>query len=653
MAPSNALSSDHINYLILRYLQEAGHERAATAFYQDWHRPREYRDPEDFPFAPAVNRYELVSIVQDGLAYDEVHSRVRRTDRRFRWISANADQQRRENGISRDESSSRPPSSGNKKKGRVAALGGMRAPDEFPTPAAKRQRIEQTAHLNGDRDAMDVDAPSPSAGEQEDLASAASPAGASEDALEVPAERYDSMDVATQTDVHTGPKTSTLSFTVSKPGARIFHSSFCPSNSGTLLTAGEDLCRFHHVPKTLEAEAAVKTVDHLDEPSLLPNAAVTALAWHPGGRIATCAVDSVRDLPGDKEVSTSTIMDLGGDLGTVRYPPGQSLCLLEPPGLVLCIRYSPSGSHLLVARTNLKRGLVQIWETQPDPEQAHKRHEPIAWRIFDRQVFDATWTGEDSFTVCGDKGLSSSYRISQPSERLTNGFTPETTAVHNVREERPQLVPGTTTWDKVRHAEHHHLTILASTQDRRLVVASDSADDAKVADIQLPEGLAALALQPFNSSEQRITLAAAFQDGLTMLYELTHREQRISCDRVCSLDLADGPALALAWSPNGDFLAVAGTDMAKIWRLDLDALDTRPLVTWRNPPEEINGEVNGKAHEAMTEPCLSWTPDGERLAFAVDKQVSSFAFVNGGMMLTGMADGRDIFPPAAGFAVFG
>lgn len=626
MAPSTALSSDHINYLVLRYLQEAGHERAATAFYQDWHRPREYRDPEDFPFAPAVNRYELVSIVQDGIAYDEVHSRVRRTDRRFRWILATEEQHRRDDGAVREESSSRPPSSGNKKKGRVAALGGgMRAPDEFPTPAAKRQKVEHAAHVNGDRDAMDVDAPSPSAGEQEDLASMASPAGASEDALEVPAERYDSMDVATQTDVLTGPKTSTLKFAVSKPGARMFHASFCPTNSGTLLTAGEDLCRFYRVAKTLEAEATAKTVDHLDEPSLPPNAAITALAWHPDGRTATCAVDSVVDLPGERQASTSTIMDIAGDIGTSTYPPGLTQSLLEPPGLVLCIRYSPSGSHLLVARSNLKRGLVQVWETQPDPEKPQDRREPIAWRVFDHQVFDAAWTGKDAFTVCGDQGLSGSYRIAQPSERMTDGFTGDTVALHNVLEEHAQIVSGLTSWDKIRHADHHQLTILASRQDRRLIAACDSVDSATVADVHLPEGLAALALQPCDKAEQRVLLAAAFQEGQTILYEITHRDRRVDCERMCTFDLADGPALALAWSPNGDFLAVAGTDLAKIWRIDPEAFDTRPLVTWRMPSEEANGEVNGKLAngeaEAMTEPCLSWTADGERLAFAVDKQV--------------------------------
>ena len=70
------LHSDHINYLILRYLQEAGHENAALAFYRDWHRPVKYRDPENLPFAKVVQRHELISVVQEGLRHDELNNSI-------------------------------------------------------------------------------------------------------------------------------------------------------------------------------------------------------------------------------------------------------------------------------------------------------------------------------------------------------------------------------------------------------------------------------------------------------------------------------------------------------------------------------------------------------------------------------------------------
>lgn len=256
-----ALSSDHVNYLILRYLQEAGHEKAATAFYGDWRRPAEFRDPENYPWASTVHRNELISLIQSGLHHDELEARVRRDrGRRHEFMGANGarDSADRQDGsgaaLENGTSGSRPGSSG-KRKGRLHL---MRRPDEFPTPAPKRQRRSEGSegvHLNGDRDAMDVDAASASADADEDV-EGASPAMVSEpETVDVP-ERYDSMDVAVQTEEKVGTKTSTMYWKIDKPALAIFHSSFNPDrdpkNVRTLLVAGDGLCRFYQVPEDME-----------------------------------------------------------------------------------------------------------------------------------------------------------------------------------------------------------------------------------------------------------------------------------------------------------------------------------------------------------------------------------------------------------------
>lgn len=38
--------------------------------------------------------------------------------------------------------------------------------------------------------------------------------------------------------------------------------------------------------------------------------------------------------------------------------------MLKPAGLVLAIRYSPTGDHLLTLSTNGKQSLVEIWQTR-------------------------------------------------------------------------------------------------------------------------------------------------------------------------------------------------------------------------------------------------------------------------------------------------
>lgn len=520
MAHSGALSSDHINYLILRYLQESGHESTAKAFYRDWHRPHEYRDPEDLPFTPAVHRYELVSVIQDGLAHDELQSRVGRNERRFRWTMNMTAESMEEDG----ENGSRPSSSG-KRKGRVPQTGGMRAPDEFPTPAAKRQRLSSGldgVHVNGDRDAMDLDAASASPGDPEDDAEAASPEAPSEDAMEAPAERYDSLDVATQTEVRRGPKTSTITFSVSKPAAKVFHSSWSPRKdsieSSTLLAVGEDLCRYYRVPNLEDGD--MTTVEHVDQPSIPPEATITATAWHPNGRFATCAVDSLRGIGAEGQSPSHVLLDVGRDMGSIPYP--SSLPLLEPAGIVICIRYSPSGEHLLVLRTNVKRGLVQVYETPTEEDKPTQRNEPIAWRMFKHQVLDATWTDDQSFVVCGDEGLTDSYALMKPETIMTNGFGPESIGVHHLVEQALEILPGNVKWDKVRHDSSRGLLIFASTTNRKLAAylsPNSGPDETSLTVLDIPEQLSALALQPQDETHgEKGLVAACFEDGTTALY---------------------------------------------------------------------------------------------------------------------------------------
>ena len=76
----------------------------------------------------------------------------------------------------------------------------------------------------------------------------------------------------------------------------------------------------------------------------------------------------------------------------------------------------------------------------------------------------------------------------------------------------------------------------------------------------------------------------------------------------------------------------------RMWRIDTErerGVDTVPLVTWRPETETngTNGESNGHGETngngdvselAQSEPSLSWNADGERLGFAVDRQVSLY-----------------------------
>lgn len=250
MSPEATLHSDHVNLLIHRYLQESGFESTAKAFHVDWQRRPEYRDPENFPFAHDLRRNELASVIQMGLHYDGLRARASKTDRKFQWIS------RREHteGFAENGTGSRPSSSG-RRKGHPPV---PRAHDDFPAPLPKRQRRSEgsDAHINGERDVAEgdaVEAEGEADAEAEEDGDVASPAAYSEPEA-APAVRYDS--VLTQTESKAVPKTSTLSWTIGKPGAKLFQGSWNlgpePRHARTLLTIGDYFCRKYEIPDSVD-----------------------------------------------------------------------------------------------------------------------------------------------------------------------------------------------------------------------------------------------------------------------------------------------------------------------------------------------------------------------------------------------------------------
>ncbi|KAK5175698.1 uncharacterized protein LTR77_000837 [Saxophila tyrrhenica] len=648
MPPSGGtLHSDHVNYLILRYLQEAGHEKAATAFYTDWHRGPEHRDPESYPFAPAVRRGELISVIQDGLYHDELLSRVKNNERKFLFTGANATERAREweaPGRSwMDEDTSRPSTSGGgKRKGRPPA---MRPPDEFPTPAPKRQRRSEGSegvHLNGD--AMDVDAASGD-GEAEEDGEPVSPAmGEDGEELDVPQPRYDSMDVAVQTDFKAGPKTSTMSWKVDRPGATIYHSMFNPDSSAengrTLMTVGENLCRFYQVP---ESPDEVKQIARIDQPSLPPNSVITASTWHPEGHTAVCAVDTIRNFSDGRSRSDQQILSHsrhGGTSASFLLPP-----LLDPPGLMLAMRYSSAGNYLLVIRMNPRRGMVLIYDTSPNS----RSQEPVAWRISEDRIFDAFWDDDElkSFVLCGEHDLIERWalRDSAPTP-VMNGVTDEDMPANRLtrldsHSSDPQSLLR---WDKMTHDNKRTYAFASIGDDRStLKIPNLHSQNSywRAEGIDVSGQITAFAFRPLVDAPKPALLLVTVDNGACHLYSHEDPANGVS-HRKLSFHLSEGPALALAWSHDGQYVAIGGHELVEIWDIDsLVELVGRPMSYWAEAKESSHAPLvtwrldvataklrNGEHEEdkPLSEPSLSWSADGERLAFAVDKQIAVISF---------------------------
>lgn len=642
MSPEAALRTDHVNLLIHRYLQESGFENAAKALHVDWQRQPEHRDPESLPFAHTLQRNELISVIQAGLHYDDLKARARKTDRQFQWTSS----RERTEGYVENGAGSRPSSSG-RRKGQAPAV---RASDDFPTPMPKRQRRSEGSdtHVNGERsvgegDAVDADGDAEADAEGEDDPDVTSPAVLSEPEA-VPTERYDS--VMTQTDFKAVPKTSTLSWTIEKPGAKLLEGSWNlgpeKRHAHTLLAVGDSLCRLYEIPDSMDDPVQIKS---LDEPILTDSSAVTAVAWRPDGEAASFALDLSSDSAEDPQPSSLSIVERSRDGSSAVFlvaPPK-----LEPAGIILSLRYSPGGEYLLAAKTNTRRGLVQVWKTAlPEGSEIQMVHEPIAWRMFENPIHDVLWSNDDSFAVSGEAGLSCLYQIDGSLELANEAQTTGNIEMRGLISLNSSITQADHAWDHVRIDQNHKVSAFASNEAKTIVLTSriHSPDPSPETDckIDLAGNIVALDFQPAQNGESAeggtqtpSLLAVALEEGPCCIYIASRQTDGTNtCTEGPTLSLAGGPIITLAWSTKGDYLAIGNADLVQIWhtnsfkRVGDGAANPGPdaYVTWR-PASEISRHENEQNDEEseVFQPSLSWSSD-DSLAYAADKQIAILRF---------------------------
>ncbi|EME49893.1 hypothetical protein DOTSEDRAFT_68634 [Dothistroma septosporum NZE10] len=651
-----ALHSDHVNLLIFRYLQESGFESAAHALASDWHRPRECRDPESYPFAHEVRRNELVSVIQEGLHHDALQARVRKAQRKYRWTNIDARESIERQDGRADNGAGARATSNNKRKGRPAA---MRPPDDFPTPVHKRQRRSEVseAHPNGDRDAMDVDAASADA-EGEDDPDAVSPNVQSEPEQPEVMDRYDSMDIATQTEIKTAPKTSTMHWKLDKADAPIMHGSWNPSpnvdNARLLLVAAQSSCRYYSVP---DLTNDIRQIESEDDDIVPEGSTVTASIWRPDGKAAAYACEYVRGEPEGEQAAVQMILERASEPESHHtcYPLGAPL--IGPYGIVLNLCYSPDSRYLLAGRTREGGALLQIWKTrQPDFDAA----KPVAWRLFDKQVLDVTWISNNTFVACGEEGLACKYQIDEAHGEAAEHVLSPLSDTPDIVMTGPSEMQGLISHNASIFEFHHTLDklvidkrlsmgVFLSAASRVLILTSRLHDSLAKAEsdsrIDVPQGLTSLAIAPCNEFEYDGTvasdagkpslLAGAFEDGTCIVYEIKKTDEGVlKCDEAAKLALQEGAAIALQWSPDGEHLAVANEELVQIWSVESfqpkngvrHAADA--TVVWRpiSEVDETLGESIGDDEKAAAEPSLSWSADGESLAFAANKQMAIIRF---------------------------
>jgi hypothetical protein len=80
----------------------------------------------------------------------------------------------------------------------------------------------------------------------------------------------------------------------------------------------------------------------------------------------------------------------------------------------------------------------------------------------------------------------------------------------------------------------------------------------------------------------------------------------------------DGPVVALAFTPDGAFLASATTQQILIWKLDDISF---PRARWVLGPQHSLGSNGMWAGSDVDEHCLSWDTNGQKLAYGINNNV--------------------------------
>ncbi|THX53884.1 hypothetical protein D6D06_05836 [Aureobasidium pullulans] len=585
-----ALGSDHINYLILRYLQEAGHENAAKALHQDWHRPQEYGDPEKLPFAPLVKQHELVHIIQDAIFHDQLLAQVTNQSRRFNLTT--------------------------RQFAHRASVNDRRSSTnqhDFPIPPAKRSRKSNDS-LNPD--SMQIDS-IPQDDDQQDAEHEPT-----SDAPEL--DHIPTTSSATQTDKKLKSKSETMYWALDQPDASILHALWNPtlSQSTHLLTVGESLCRFYTLPN--QTKGGVQRAHHTDAETMPKGSIITAACWHPSGRYATCALESTRRLPGGSHEPVRSMFDATVQ-GTKRFYDLQGY-LLQHSAMIVALRYNQSGTRLLSVSTNMKRGLVEIW----DASQPATSLDPVAVKLFNQPVIDAVWASDDSIVVCGENRLDF-YQIhdaSLPNGTDTNGDSFASTGTRNFALQYSH--PTDKQWDKVRYDSVNGIVAATSVSDDCTILLAKTTPrwvslPGFPADGPAGRRATAMAFQPVDPASNIGTpvprrLAVTHDSGLVRVYRVSPN----LCETLHEFTM--GPheaALALSWSPTGSCLAVASEEAVKIWDLNTGSV---PLLTWRAAATHwYQGDENNlpDGDETGDEPSLNWDADGKRLVLAVGRKMAA------------------------------
>ena len=374
-----------------------------------------------------------------------------------------------------------------------------------------------------------------------------------------------------------GPETTVLDVA----GRSVLHTHWNPRHADILATGGDALCRIWNISASASHP---QYIDILDRPD---DSRVTTMAWSPDGELLAVAASDAANWVGNV---------------ILRTRHGQERDNLPvAPDMVSHLRWNPSGSHLLgITSGGNGSSALLVWSVEES--------RPLRTYELNHQVFDAAWSGDETFTVCGENILAGFFIDDQSIVMVqyrTEGTFDRVWCL---------IVFDATTRTTAVASEETHQIALLDLGGNFNVVAQHEGEITAMVFQPTPDS------SPYKSHSPRL-LATASLDSNIKLWNV--KSTPIQLVQTLSLGKSS-PAMALGFTPDGCLVAAAHANRVCIWNPELGS---RPKASWKGKPEQWFGTASGMDNDSGIEEeeshhhSLSWDASGQKLAFGLGSQV--------------------------------
>lgn len=635
------LDSDRVNFLIWRYLIEGNYRETAVKFQKEWHVQEPHRQLD---FAQHVKSHALVNVINKGLLYNSLereHVQSQQVPRDVATTAALAEalqlgifgplrahpplhqqvqEQLRIKEIEHDdEADAEADADADTAVAAPSTSGGdvensrKRQIDRQPQASllngspAKRPRLS-----NGYENGVDAaTAPMELDGQNHHGDNHAYPSPQEGEQASTPTPRTDGPEQGTQVekveelttettflplgssldDAPTSSPTTALARINNESAPVLLHCQWHPQDPTILAAAGTDaLARIWNVSRGAITDPAsdghvngISPNFHtLVEDDIQPRATVTAMAWNWDGTAIAIATDSE---------SKARI-----NLWTLEGTHIQRFEVAEPP--VIKLRWNPNNAAILGIAPDNGGTLITVYHALTPNSMTYflPRHD------LDSEPLDAAWTSESDIIICGGDLLMTL--------RCADG---EITELRKF---------ATREGDSLTHVQFDWRTSLAATcGEKGFVDIWDNSGKRREIEAHC-DAVTALAWQPLQqplpSNEERL-LASGGDDGAIFIWNALAPDGKAKCSMTMG-----PPIVALAFTPDGAFIAGATNERILIWKVGDHSI---PRASWSRAPHPgwLSPRMNPESDEE-DEHCLGWDATGHKLAYGVNSRLAIINF---------------------------